>query len=82
MRVAFILTLCLVENGRAFRGFIFEHDRATGAKSSLAPRPSCGCMRTPSLNYAWKLPSDARSQACCIAGEQIFDDSLSMRPSS
>ena len=82
MRVTFILTLCLVENGRAFRGFIFEHDRATGAKSSLAPRPSCGCMRTCTLTNAWNLPSYDRSQACCVAGKQVFVDNLSLRPAS
>ena len=39
-------------------------------------------MCTPTLKYAGKLPSDDRSRAGCAAGEQIFDDSLSLRPSS
>ena len=39
-------------------------------------------MRTPTLDYASKLPSDDPSQACCIAREQYFDDSFNLRPSS
>ena len=39
-------------------------------------------MRTPTLNCAGKLPSLYASQAGCIAGEQIFDDCCSLRPSS
>ena len=39
-------------------------------------------MCTPTLKYAGKLPSDDRYRAGCAAGEQIFDDSLSLRPTS
>ena len=39
-------------------------------------------MRTPTLDRAGNLPSVHFSQGCCVAGEQIFDDSHSFRPSS
>ena len=82
MRVALIGSGYVVRNGAAFYYQIIERNRATERSNPLAPRPSCRCMRTHTLNYASKLPSVYLSQACCSAGEQLFDDSCSLRPSS
>ena len=82
MRVALIGSGYAVRNGAAFSYQIIECDRATERSNPLAPRPSCHCMRTPTLNYAPKLPLVYPSQACCGAGEQFFDDSFSLRPPS
>ena len=82
MRVVLIGSGYAVRNGAAFSYLIVECDCATECSNRLAPRPSCRCMRSPTLNYASKLPSVYPSQTCCVAGEQFFADSFILRPSS
>ena len=82
MRVALTGSGSMVPNGSAFCCFIVEHSRTSGAQSSCCRGPTCGCVRTPTDKCAGNLPSIYYSQPSCVAGEQVFHDSCSMRPSS
>ena len=72
----------MVRNGGAFCGFSVRCNHASGAQSSCCGGPTCGCMRTPTHECAGYLPSFYPSAASCVAGEQVFDDSCSLRPST
>ena len=82
MRVAITGSGHMVQNGGAFCCFFVECNCASGAQSLCCGGPTCGCVRTPTHEYAGKLPSVYRSQPSCVAGEQVFDDCCSLRPST
>ena len=82
MRVALAGSRHMVRNGAAFCCIFVERNRASGAQSLCCGGPTCGCVRTPTHEHAGNLPSFYPSQPSCVADEQVFDDSCSLRPST